>query len=187
MESVGMENGICKQVAARPEIRSSFFHLAQKVFGLSFEGWYEAGYWSESYQPYAWVEEGRVVANVSVNRIDLTWQGEPRRYIQLGTVMADPQYRGRGHARRLMETVLEEWRGRCDALYLFANRTVLDFYPKFQFVRAAERQYTLPLRPCARGCRRLDMKREEDRAALLAHYRRSNPYSAFPMVGNGGF
>ena len=91
-----MEQTLYKQVRELPEIRESFFRLAQKVFGLSFREWYEAGFWSERYIPYTLAHNGRAAANVSVNRMQFSWQGRVRQYIQLGTVMTDPEYRGRG-------------------------------------------------------------------------------------------
>ena len=34
------------------QIRRSFNELAQKTFGLSFEQWYQNGYWGDSYIPH---------------------------------------------------------------------------------------------------------------------------------------
>ena len=68
-------------------LRRSFFQLAKNTFDLSFEQWYQNGYWTDSYIPYVLHENGTVVANASVNIIDTLWQGEKKRYIQLGTVM----------------------------------------------------------------------------------------------------
>lgn len=175
---------LCKQVKEQPEIRESFFLLAYKVFGLSFREWYEKGFWSKNYLPYTLTDGGRAVANVSVNRMRFTWQGRIRQYIQLGTVMTDPEYREQGLARRLMETVLEQWRDQCDALYLFANGSALNFYPKFGFVPAQETFYSLPLSPQAGGRRKLDMESGADRALLHACYGQGNPHSAFPFIDN---
>ena len=173
-----------KQVRDRAPLRRSFFALAEEVFGLSFESWYENGYWTGNYLPYALADGGKVVANASVNRMDFTWRGTPRRYIQIGTVMTAPAYRGQGLSRRLIEEILADWEGACDGLYLFANDTVLDFYPKFGFEKAAEYQYTLPVSPAAGDFRRLDMGREEDRRTLLRCYRKSNPFSALAFCQN---
>ncbi len=175
---------ICWQVRDCPPIRESFFELANRVFGLSFRDWYEQGFWSENYLPHTLTDGGRAVANLSVNRMQFLWQGCPRQYIQLGTVMTDPEYRGQGLARRLMETVLREWESRCDALYLFANDSVLNFYPKFGFIPVKEAFCSLPLSPQPCGRRRLDMKKETDRALLRACYRQGNPHSAFPFTDN---
>jgi hypothetical protein len=40
-----------------------------------------------------------------------------------------------------LEKVLGEWRRKYDLIYLFANDSVLDYYPKFGFSRVEEYQY----------------------------------------------
>lgn len=190
------------------QTRASFFALAQGVFGLSFEGWYRQGFWSDRYMPYALVENRRVVANVSVNRMTTRWQGESKTFVQIGTVMTDPAFRGRGFARRLMEAVLGDWQAKCDGMYLYANDTVLDFYPKFGFARDTEYVYTLPRerlggwtgagqalldakldadsRPRFGSFAPLDMDSEAGRAVLRRCYRKGSPYTALPLLDNEG-
>nr|MDD6335718.1 GNAT family N-acetyltransferase [bacterium] len=160
--------------------------MARSVFGLSFEQWYQKGYWTPRYIPYALMEGSRVVANISVNVIDTCRQGEKKRYVQLGTVMTHPAYRHQGLARRLMGEVLHDWRQACDAIYLYANDTVLDFYPKFGFVRACEYQYSKAITPNPAPVRRMDMQNPADIAHLKALYAQSNPFSALPMPDNIG-
>lgn len=123
-------------------LRDSFNALAQKIFCLNFEDWYQNGFWTDNYIPYSVVENDRVVSNISVNRCDMEWDGEVLHLIQLGTVMTDPEYRGRGYSRLLMEEILRDYAGRVDGIYLFANDTVLDFYPKFGFRKRSEYQYS---------------------------------------------
>jgi predicted N-acetyltransferase YhbS len=168
------------------DVRLSFDKLLQKTFSLSFENWYQNGFWTKKYLPYILLNGERVVSNVSVNIIDTVWKNEKKRYIQLGTVMTDSEYRNQGLSRLLIEKVLEEWKEKCDAMYLFANDTVLDFYPKFGFVKANEYQYQIPVKPKPKDVRRLDMSHNCDRELLLAKYKKSNPFSAFPMVENEG-
>ena len=168
------------------DVRLSFDKLSQETFGLSFKNWYQNGDWTEKYIPHVLLDGKRVVANVSVNIIDTVLKNEKKRYIQLGTVMTDSEYRGRGLSRLLLKRVLEEWKDKCDAMYLFANNTVLDFYPKFGFVKANEYQCQLPVTPKPKNIRKLDMSCSSDRELLLAKYKKSNPFSALPMVDNAG-
>lgn len=177
---------IITDIRDRAPLRESFFSLARRVFGLSFEAWYAAGWWTQRYIPYSAVVDGRVAANVSVNVIDMLWRGEERRCVQLGTVMTDPDFRGRGLSRRLLETVLPQWRERCDMLCLFANDTVLDFYPRFGFARAWEHQFTCTAERGGGAARKLDMHSAADTALFLKCSERSNPYSALAMVDNPG-
>lgn len=118
-------------------LRASFNALAEKTFGLNFEGWYQNGFWGDNYSPYSVFMDGKIVANVSVNKTDMAVDGKRRRLYQLGTVMTDPDYRNRGYIRAIME-VVERDIADGDGVYLFANDSVLDFYPKFGFVRGTE-------------------------------------------------
>ena len=118
--------------------------LAQRTFGIDFEAWVKDGYFEGDYIPYSLIENGKLLSNVSVNRMQFVQNGAARTYIQLGTVMTDVAHRQRGLARRLMERVLRDWEGRCDGIYLFANLGALDFYRKMGFREGVcEYLYTL--------------------------------------------
>ena len=56
-----------------------------------------------------------------------------KNYIQLGTIMTDKNYRNQGLSKYLMNIVLKEFSEKNDEVYLFANDSVLYFYPKFGF------------------------------------------------------
>lgn len=129
-------------------VRASFNALAQKTFGIDFAPWYEAGGWGADYLPHVLLDGERVVSNVSVNRMQFELQGVIRHYLQLGTVMTDDSCRGQGLNRWLLQHVLAEYRDAMDGVYLFANDSVLDYYPRFGFVPVKEYEYYLP---CAAG------------------------------------
>ena len=182
-----MDYTLVKQVRDNAPLRESFFALARRVFGLSFEEWHRAGWWTDRYVPYTMVyRDGSAAANVSANRIDameFLRFGERKRYVQLGTVMTAPAHRGKGLARSLMEAVLDDWGRTCDGVYLYANGTVLEFYPKFGFVPAREHVCTLPLpaqvtAPAEGGFARLDMDTQAGRALLL----RCREQNAIPII-----
>lgn len=181
-----MTIAIEKEIRKSAPLRNGFFGLARSIFGLDFEKWYQAGDWTDRYLPYAAVVDGTVAANVSANIIDTSFRGEKRRYIQIGTVMTAPDYRGRGLSRMLLEELLSDWKDRCDSVYLYANDSVLDFYPKFGFRPAEEYQHTLPLIPQEGDFIRLDMDRADSRALLLRCYQEGNPFSELPMLDNAG-
>ena len=123
-------------------LRASFNRLAEKTFGLNFENWYRNGFWKDNYIPYSVVIDGEVVSNVSVNACNMNYKGKIVKLIQLGTIMTDDDYRGNGYARALMEEVIKDYDGKVDGIYLFANDSVLEFYPKFGFKEAKEYQFT---------------------------------------------
>jgi hypothetical protein len=74
-------------------LRKSFNELASTVFGISFECWYQKGYWTEKYVPFSYIYDDKVVANVLVNKLDLIINDEKMRSLQIGTVMTHPSYR----------------------------------------------------------------------------------------------
>jgi predicted N-acetyltransferase YhbS len=123
-------------------LRKSFNDLATLVFGIHFEDWYQKGYWNNRYIPFSYVIENKVIANVSVNLLDFVIEGKNKRAIQIGTVMTHPDYRNQGLSASLMNKVLHEYAQQYDFMYLFANKTVLDFYPKFGFKPVDEYQFS---------------------------------------------
>jgi Predicted acyltransferase len=177
---------LIRQVRDNVQLRNSFMDLAKSTFDLSFQNWYQKGYWSNKYIPYCIVNHDQVVANVSVNLIDFSWRGRRRHYLQIGTVMTNEKYRHQGLSRKLIRTALGDWQTRVDAIYLFANDSVLNFYPKFNFVEAKEYQYQIIAQPTAGDFRRLNMENEVDKKLLQFFYKQSNPYSAFSMEDNYG-
>lgn len=181
------EYALCDRVREDETARRGFLNLANRVFGLDFMPWLAGGWWGGDYIPHALMDRSRVAANVSVNVIRSNWKGEEKRFVQLGTVMTDPEYRGRGLARRLMEEVLARCENTCDGVYLYANDSVLDFYPKFGFAPVEEYQYRLPVRKSGVPARRLNMAEPACRKKLADQYLlRGNPYSALPVMGNAG-
>jgi len=123
-------------------LRTSFNELSKKVYKLNFEDWYQNGYWGENYVPYSIIDKDKIVANVSVNIMDFNYDGRIKYFIQLGTVMTVDSYRNQGLSRTLMEHILNEYQDQADGFFLFANDSVLDFYPKFGFKKSKEYQYS---------------------------------------------
>ena len=124
------------------KLRDSFNQLAEAVFGLSFENWYQNGYWGDNYNPYSIIIDGKIVSNVSVNKTPMMVNGEKKMYIQLGTVMTYEEYRNRGYVRRIMEEVMKDYEDIVNGMYLFANDSVCEFYPKFGFSQGKEYIYS---------------------------------------------
>ncbi len=121
-------------------LRASFNQLTRLSFEFDFENWYQEGYWLENYRPYSLLCADQIVANVSANIMHFDCMGQTKTYIQLGTVMTHPDYRHKSLSRFLMDKVLAQWQAQCEMVYLFANETVLDFYPKFGFKQLNEYQ-----------------------------------------------
>jgi len=122
--------------------RKSFNELAIKTFNIDFDQWFKEGFLDENYINYSFLSGEKVVANVSVNKFCIMYNGKMNKAIQLGTVMTDEEYRNKGLIRKLMDKILKEYED-YDLIYLFANKSVLDFYPKFGFKRVIEGKYEI--------------------------------------------
>ena len=143
---MGLNYRLEKNIGDYTEIRTSFDALAQRVFGLSFEQWYRDGYWTDRYKPYVLLDGGTVVASIAVNRMQTMWRGKGRSYIQLGTVMTDPQYRKQGLSRCLMEQVLRDYCRSCDAVYRLIFTPGLDLSARWS-INSAVRLRPTPKPP----------------------------------------
>ncbi|MBK1812753.1 GNAT family N-acetyltransferase [Clostridium sp. YIM B02505] len=124
------------------ELRKSLNELTEKTFSFNFENWYSNGFWEDKFIPHSLVDGDKVIANVSVNIMDFDLDGIEKHYIQIGTVMTDKYYRGQGLSRYLMQRVIGEYKETSDGIYLFANDSVINFYPKFGFKSSKQYQYS---------------------------------------------
>lgn len=177
---------IIKNYRHNAALRASFNELAEATFGLNFENWYQNGFWGNSYQPYSVVLDGKVVANVSLNRTDMLIGGQRKRLYQLGTVMTAENYRNRGYIRAIMEEI-EKDTADADGVYLFANDSVLEFYPKFGFVCGEEYVYSRAVEQTgACRMRKMPMKNAAQWSELCRAMERNAFCTACEMVDNPG-
>ncbi len=187
MENEIMNYCIEKNYRNNDVLRASFNRLAEKTFGLNFENWYQNGFWKDNYIPYSVVIDGEVVSNVSVNACNMNYKGRIVKLIQLGTIMTDNDYRGKGYARALMEEVIKDYDGKVDGIYLFANDSVLEFYPKFGFKEAKEYQYTKEV-TISDECKaqNIPLKGKDDFDRAIKILDTNNQNAQLYMVGNPG-
>lgn len=165
-------------------LRDSFNALAEKTFGLNFENWYQNSYWTDHYDPYSIVIDGKVVANVSVNKTDMVIGGERKHLIQLGTVMTEESYRNQGLIRRIMAEIEKDC-GAADGIYLFGGDNVLQFYPKFGFAPGKEYRYSKTVTPSDReDVENVPMDVASNRERLEQAMAQSCLHSACQMTDN---
>lgn len=179
-----MNYHLSKNVMPQEAERKAFNTLAQNTFEFSFEDWYAHGYWNTANQPYTLFDGQKAVANVSVNKMEVLFEGRRRRYVQLGTVMTDPAYRNQGLSRFLIEQAIEDSRAQSDSIFLFANESVLDFYPKLGFEPVAQYSHSQPVRTPVGDAQKLDMNSAVDRALLKHYYEKINPFSRVQALNN---
>lgn len=131
-------------------LRHALNDLTKKTFGFDFEDWVTGGYFEGDYIPYSFIEDGKIISNVSANRMTFLQNGVERNYIQIGTVMTDEAYRRQGLAKKLMEHVVKQYKDSCDGFYLFANLDAVDFYDKCGFSKETEYRYSVKNEFCMR-------------------------------------
>lgn len=112
-------------------------YVSQVFRQADFRRWCEWGQWGEDYRAFCLVgDDGRVLANASAWRMRLSIEGREVVAYQLGAVGCLAQARGQGLARRAMQAALAH----CGPapVFLFANDSVLEFYPRFGFAAAPQ-------------------------------------------------
>ena len=124
-------------------LRHALNDLTRKTFGFDFEDWVTGGYFEGDYIPYSFIENGKIISNVSANRMTFLQNGIDRNYIQIGTVMTDEAYRRQGLAKKLMEHVIKQYKDDCDGFYLFANPDAVVFYNRCGFSKETEYRYSV--------------------------------------------
>lgn len=166
--------------------RESLNKLTRATYGFDFEQWYQQGYWGDRYRPYSFIHNDEVVANISVNPMEFLVNGEIRKAIQIGTVMTDIEYRHRGLSKELMNIVLSEYENTCEFIYLYANNSVLEFYPKFGFHKAYEYVHSKQVLSSETklSYRKLDMNSMQDLELIKRLVQGSIPVSNYAMMDN---
>lgn len=138
--------------------KESFTELAKMIFEIDFKKWYEKGCWNDNYICYSYVDGDKVIANASITKMTVVSNGKEYKAIQVGTVMTHPDYRNQGLSGKLMNHIIEKYENEYDFIYLFANESVLDFYPKFGFVKVQESSFSLNVS---------DLKKRSDKTHYL--------------------
>lgn len=149
-----------------------FFDFIELIFGgRTFFAWGARGGWADGYEVSAMVVDYQIVSTVGRMSMRYVINGEARNGFQLGAVATRPDHRNRGLARLLMKRVLSELDAPDQPVILFANSSVLDFYPRFGFRRLAQTRFVgyVDLRPQGKLAPSLDLARPIDRAWLADH------------------
>ena len=122
------------------KLSSSFFKLQREVYSfLDLEKAYIDGFFNNCIVPWAVFDKnGDALAILNTIYMDIETENGLKRAIQIGTVATAPKKRRLGLSKFLLKQVLEQIEQECDFVFLFANSTVLDFYPKFGFIRKPE-------------------------------------------------
>ena len=165
----------------------TFLEFTKSVFSWTdFSSWYESGFWPDEYIPHSIIVDGKIVSNVSITKMDVLINDHPVRGIQIGTVGTIPEFRGRGLSGSLMRYVLEKYKDRTDLFFLFANESVLEFYPKYGFSRKHETLYysAVKKREDRQPLKKLDWRQSGDLDLIQELLRKRLPLTSLFGAGN---
>jgi GNAT superfamily N-acetyltransferase len=136
------QNKIVDNYRNNDELRNKYHRFISEVFpGLSFKDWYAKGFWTNKYIPFSIIKSGKIISNVSASIMDIILDDKSYTAVQLGAVGTLPGYRNQGLSRELIDHVISKYKNSVDFFFLFANDTVMDFYPKFGFKGFMENVY----------------------------------------------
>ena len=130
-------------------LRHALNNLTRKTFCFDFEDWVTGGYFEGDYIPYSFMEDGKIISNVSANRMRFMQNGVIKNYIQIGTVMTDEEYRRQGLAGKLMKHVIKQYEKECDGIFLFGDLSAKDFYRKMMFEEGVQYRYFVKNELCS--------------------------------------
>lgn len=116
--------------------------LLKNVF-LDFQFWYDLDLWDDNYESYAVLKNNEIVSNICVFKTKIIFNQQQYQALSIGAVATKKEYRGNGYSRILMEHIIDKYQG--IPMFLSANDSVVDFYPKFGFRPAYDK---LPVFRC---------------------------------------
>ena len=182
----GKKYNFAKNYRENERLRKEYNKLTKKTYGFDFEIWYQDGFWGEGHVPYTLFDGESAVSNVSVNKMKFSILGEEKNYIQIGTVMTNDAYKNLGLNRYLLKRAIDETKSGCDLIYLFANKSVLDFYPKFGFRETKEYNYFKNINYLKTNIqvKKLDMNNAENKKFLYEKVKSSISLSKVSMMEN---
>ncbi|MCB2312951.1 GNAT family N-acetyltransferase [Clostridium tagluense] len=113
------------------EFNAQLNELIMHAFDFSFDKWHAKNVWNDDYEIYSIIEDGVMLANISVTKMKMVINGEKRDYLQFGSVATREEHRGKGLSKKLMEHIFSIYPD--TPCFLHGGDSVVGFYPKFGF------------------------------------------------------
>jgi GNAT superfamily N-acetyltransferase len=153
--------------------------FAHEIFGLDFNRVHHYGIAFPAYKPFSFFQDDRVVANISITAMELVLNGQETKAAQIGTLGVIPEFRGRGLIRELFKKVHDYCDQTYEFLFLFANETVLKFYPQFGYREVYEHSFFTPVPKSAKspGLRKLHLDNRDDFTLISRLVQHRSPVS----------
>lgn len=148
---------------------NDFHQFMSIVFpGANFRKWEEKGFWTDNYIPLSLISAGKIISNVCASLMKIIISGKEYSAVQFGAVGTLPEFRNKGLSKRLMNYAIKTLEPKADFFFLFANETVLNFYPKFGFNKFDEYLFIKNVDPVIANpqTRKLDVDDQNDYTIL---------------------
>ena len=87
------------------ELHKSLAEFAKQMFGIHFFHEHQVQAGIRDYVPFSYAFGNRIIANISVGKVNLFWHGKEEVAYLLQTVGVLPEFRGQGLMRALFEPV----------------------------------------------------------------------------------
>lgn len=173
---------------ADPMLASSFFALQRLVFPeIDLEQAYQRHFLSADIIPWGIFDGKQALSILNASKMTVMLHGEIKQAIQIGTVSTHPAYRHQGLAKQLFLRVLDTYA--VDFVFLMANDTVLDYYPKYGFKPQAEHVFRQQLSHTnqANSFRQLQVDEGSNHKILRHAYAEREPLSnTFAVLNHSG-
>lgn len=113
------------------EFNAKLNELIMHAFEFTFEKWHAKNVWNDDYEIYSIIEDGVMIANISVTKMKMIIKGEESDYLQFGSVATREEHRGKGLSKKIMEHIFSIYPD--TPCFLHGGDDVVEFYPKFGF------------------------------------------------------
>lgn len=169
----------------QPVLAAAFFRTQQQVFPWLDLRWYwQHNQLSRYTKPYAWCDGHDTLSILNVTEMSVQHRGETFKTTQLGTVATLPEFRNQGLCRRLLQQVIKDYQTKVDCMFLFANQSVLDFYPKYDFQPIEESGWRYPIQSVSNDFQPLDLSIQDNQKLLVELIKNHQPVSHLFEVSN---
>ncbi|EOQ08694.1 acetyltransferase [Bacillus cereus VDM021] len=146
--------------------KEPLFQLFEEVFRIpvqTLQNFEANGFWDTTYKPFSYLQEGQVIANVSMFSLPMFVNGERIYAAGIQSVMTHPEYRRKGLMKQLLCKVLQEIDTKYECAILFTEKPEL--YEPFGFRVVQEYLMTLSyenILPHSSSLRKLNFYDEKD-------------------------
>ena len=174
-----MKYKLIKDYCENPGNRHLLTDFAIQIFNLDLTRWIQNGFWDENYKPISFLENDKIVSNVSVYSLQMIMNGQMKRASQFSTVGTLPEYRREGLGKKLIQEAIEFCREDHDFIFLYANDEAVSFYQKQNFLFQKEYKYFVELKAIRqkRGIIKLEMSNLDNLQKVYEFARDRKPVS----------